>query len=71
MWMNLIALKLSNKTAYEALGSVVHETELKALLIEKGFCQGPAQSVGRQSTLLAELQLREQLLWTDKHPMTA
>jgi hypothetical protein len=31
----------------EAFGSVVHETELKALLIEKGFCQGPAQNVGR------------------------
>jgi hypothetical protein len=33
--MDTIALKLSNKTTYEALGSVVHETELKALLIEK------------------------------------
>jgi hypothetical protein len=49
---------------YEALSRVVHEAELETLLVEKGLCQRPAQSVRGQSRLLAELQLSEQLLWT-------
>jgi hypothetical protein len=55
---------LKRVKTYEALGRVVHEAELEALLVEKGLGQRPAEGVRGQSRLLAELQLSEQLLWT-------
>ena len=47
---------------YEALGCIVHEAELEALLVEEGLGQSAAESIGGQGRLLGELQLREQLL---------
>lgn len=69
LYINVVDFtKVFKTTTHEALRGVVHEAELEALLVEEGFSQGPAQRVRRQRALLAELQLREQLLRTNKHP---
>lgn len=47
---------------YKALGGVVHQAELEALLILEGFSQGVSQAVGGQHSLSALLELTEYAL---------
>lgn len=47
---------------YEALCGIIHEAQLEALLVLKGFCQGDAQFIRRQGTLPTALELGENTL---------
>ena len=55
--------------SYKALGSVVHDAELKPLLVLEGFGKGAAQGVRRQNFLTAVLELSEDAL-NDKRTQT-
>lgn len=48
--------------SYKALRSVVHDAELKPLLVLEGFGECAAKSVGRQNLLTAVLKLSEDTL---------
>lgn len=61
-----VTLKVSSsRSTYEALGSVIHQAELEALLIFKSFGQSVTQAVGGQHALPALLELAEYAL--EKH----
>lgn len=47
---------------YEALGGVVHDAQLEALLVLEALGQRAAQRVGRQNLLTAELELGKNVL---------
>lgn len=49
-------------STYKALSSVIHQAELEALLILKGFSEGVPQAVGGQHALSALLELAEDTL---------
>lgn len=51
--------------SYKALRGVVHDAELKALLVLERFGEGAAKSVGRQNLLAAVLELSEDALRRD------
>ena len=58
--------KGNGKNSYEALGRVVHDAELEALLVLEGLGQGAAQGVRRQHLLTAELELSKDALGTQQ-----
>ncbi len=47
---------------YKALGGIVHEAQLEALLVLKGLCQGVTQVVRGQGALPTVLELGENAL---------
>lgn len=49
-------------STYKALSSIVHQAQLKTLLILKGFSQGVTQAVRGQYTLPTLLKLAEYTL---------
>lgn len=51
-----------DRATYEALGRVVHDPQLEALLILEGLGQGAAQGIGGQDFLAAVLELRKDAL---------
>lgn len=53
---------------HEALGCVVHDAQLEALLVLERLGQSAPQCIGRQNSLAAELELREDALQTHKGP---
>lgn len=50
-------------SSYEALRSVVHDAELKPLLVLEGFGERAAERVGWQNFVTAVLELSEDALW--------
>lgn len=52
--------------SYKALCSVVHDAELKPLLVLVGFGERTAERVGRQDFLTAVLKLSEDALWREE-----
>lgn len=52
---------------HKALGSVVHDTQLKALLVLESLGQSAPQCIWRQHTLTAELELSKDTLHTHTH----
>ena len=49
-------------STYEALGSIVHQAQLEALLVLEGFSQSVPQAVGGKHALPALLKLAEYTL---------
>lgn len=57
------AFRVCVSSSYEALRSVVHDAELKPLLVLEGFGERAAERVGRQNFVAAVLELSKDALW--------
>lgn len=57
------ASRVCVSSSYEALRSVVHDAELKPLLVLEGFGERAAERVGRQNFVAAVLELSKDALW--------
>lgn len=53
---------LHKQNTYKTLSSIIHDTQLEALLILKRFCKGTAQGIRWQYFLTATLKLVEDTL---------
>lgn len=53
--------------SYKALGGVVHQAQLEALLVLKGFSEGVSQAVRGEDALSALLKLAENTLKSNRN----